>query len=303
MSSLVSIIIPCYNQGEFLNATIKSIVNQSFVNWECLLINDGSTDNTEEIVKQWSTKDSRIKYFYKKNEGLSSARNLGLDRAKGDYIQFLDSDDVLHSSKLKVSIDLFKNHSIDIAISNFNVFSSIEKLLPPYCILSQELFNFDAILYKWDSSFTIPIHCGLFKGDLFTNFRFPEHLKAKEDWIMWVSLFKDKKSKVLYINKPLALYRRNIKGMTKSSNMLPEYLKAIEYLKTILNDDEFEKLYLELISRHFKHVDLLKNRLQDVKVSNSYQTGLMIKKALKFFGLLKFFRKIFPFFLKFKSQN
>ena len=98
----ISIIIPCYNQGMFLDATIASIVNQDNTNWECILVDDGSTDNTNLIIKEWVTKDNRIKSFFKENGGLSSARNHGLKHVKGSFVQFLDSDDVLHQSKLRL---------------------------------------------------------------------------------------------------------------------------------------------------------------------------------------------------------
>ena len=88
----VSIIIPCYNQAEFLEETLGSVLKQTHTNWECLIVNDGSTDVTEKIAQQFISKDQRFKYFFKENGGLSSARNYGLDQSTGNYIQFLDSD-------------------------------------------------------------------------------------------------------------------------------------------------------------------------------------------------------------------
>ena len=90
MSYLISVIIPCYNQAHFLDETLNSILTQSYDNWECIIINDGSLDATEKIGLDWSNKDSRFKYVKKENGGLSSARNKGLELAKGDFIQFLD---------------------------------------------------------------------------------------------------------------------------------------------------------------------------------------------------------------------
>ena len=88
MKKHISIIIPCYNQAHFLDQALQSVLNQTYLNWECLLINDGSTDETEIISNKWIKKDPRFKYFYKENGGLSSARNFGLDNAEGDCIVF-----------------------------------------------------------------------------------------------------------------------------------------------------------------------------------------------------------------------
>ena len=93
MKELVSIIIPIYNVEKYLTKCIESVINQTYKNLEIILVNDGSTDNSKEIIDKYSLIDSRIKVINKKNGGLSEARNAGIEIAKGDYIGFLDSDD------------------------------------------------------------------------------------------------------------------------------------------------------------------------------------------------------------------
>lgn len=95
MTPKISIIIPCYNQQEFIDRCVKSVTEQTYTTWECILINDGSTDNTPELCGKWTKNDRRIKLFHKENGGLSSARNAGVVNATGTYILFLDSDDRL----------------------------------------------------------------------------------------------------------------------------------------------------------------------------------------------------------------
>ena len=92
---LFSIIIPVYNVLEYLPRCVSSICNQSFTNWEMLLIDDGSTDGSEDLCDQFAASDPRIRVFHKPNGGVSSARNFGLRYASGDYILFVDSDDFL----------------------------------------------------------------------------------------------------------------------------------------------------------------------------------------------------------------
>ena len=96
MNPFISIIVPVYNAEETLNRCIDSIINQTYTNWEILLINDGSNDNSGNICDEYVTRDKRIKVFHKNNEGASSARNLGLDNVSGDWITFCDSDDFVY---------------------------------------------------------------------------------------------------------------------------------------------------------------------------------------------------------------
>jgi glycosyltransferase involved in cell wall biosynthesis len=303
-NNLISIIIPCYNQGRFLNETILSVYNQTYSNWECIIINDGSTDDSEEIANEWVRKDNRFKYFYKKNGGVSSARNLGLEKINGNYIQFLDSDDLLDSRKLELSIlSLRKSQkeSEKLVISNFRMFTkNPKKSFEPFCSLSPQLFNFESLLYQWNDDFSIPIHAGIFHSSLFTSIRFPENLTAQEDWIVWVNLFKSG-CKAIFIDQPLALYRLNLSSRTMTKGLYDDQMKAYEYFKHFLSDEEFYKLSLVLISRYYKSNDDLKNRLRITKKSNSYQTGLLIKKILKTLGILRPFKYLFRFILKFKS--
>ena len=87
MNPKVSVIVPCYNQAQFLAETLDSVLAQTHENWECIIVNDGSTDNTETVAMDYCDRDKRFVYLKKENGGLSSARNAGLDIAQGDYVQ------------------------------------------------------------------------------------------------------------------------------------------------------------------------------------------------------------------------
>lgn len=111
MNSLITIIIPCYNQAKYLNDSLNSALSQCYKNFECIIVNDGSRDETDKVARLWSKKDSRFTSITKENGGLSSARNAGLAIAKGDYIQFLDADDIIDKAKLELQISLLKKTS------------------------------------------------------------------------------------------------------------------------------------------------------------------------------------------------
>ena len=120
---LISIIVPIYNVENYLRQCLDSIVSQTYQNFECLLINDGSSDNSADICREYIEKDSRFRYFEKENVGVSSARNLGIERSKGQYITFIDSDDWVDSEYLEVLYRALIEEKADIAISTYKQFN------------------------------------------------------------------------------------------------------------------------------------------------------------------------------------
>lgn len=241
---IISVIVPCYNQGKYLDEALQSIFDQTHAGWECLIIDDGSTDNTEQVARKWTNKDVRFKYFYKENGGLSSARNKGLDECTGDYIQFLDADDFIEPEKFSESLKT--GQQSDIVITNFKMFTHKSK---PYTeasfSLNNEQFNFQNILMKWDDGFAIPIHCGLFKRKLFATIRFNEQLKAKEDWVMWLQIYQLDIA-TLFIDKSYAMYRFTAGSMTQnklhmSSNLVLAYHYIYTFLPVKYRDMFFKK--------------------------------------------------------------
>lgn len=291
--STVSVIVPCYNQARFLNDAITSIMKQTYANWECIIVNDGSTDDTENVAKKLIERDKRIRYHEKVNGGLSSARNAGLNLSIGSYIQFLDADDYLEKTKLEKSIqEITKKHEVKIVVSNFKMFQNdILKLQNPYCKITKRELSFQSLLNHWDDYFTIPIHCGFFDKSLFQNFRFPEHIKAKEDWVMWIALFKDS-PQASFIDEYLAYYRKNAQSMTMTQDMSLDYLNAVTYFKQILSKDEYEIFLISTIKKKVKESNKYKLKLIAATNSKSYFIGKNIKKCLKKLRLLNLTTKI-----------
>lgn len=109
MAPLVSIIIPTFNYGNYIGDTLSNVLNQSFQDWECIVVDDGSTDATSEVVHRFSEKDRRIRYHWQRNGGLSNARNTGIRLAEGEFIQLLDADDLLSPKKLDEQTKAMEN--------------------------------------------------------------------------------------------------------------------------------------------------------------------------------------------------
>jgi glycosyltransferase involved in cell wall biosynthesis len=107
---MISVIIPCYNYGHLIAETIDSVLNQSYADIEIIVIDDGSTDNTTEVLSGYTAKHNQVKYYKYENAGLGTARNRGLEKVTGQYIQFLDADDLIESKKFEVQLKLFASH-------------------------------------------------------------------------------------------------------------------------------------------------------------------------------------------------
>ena len=120
---LISVVIPAYNAGQFLDETLESVLSQTYENWECIIVNDGSTDNTESVAKKWCEKDSRFRLTNKENGGLSSARNWGIKESKAEYIAFLDADDILTSDNLEVRINVLIEQNVDLVATKLQHFT------------------------------------------------------------------------------------------------------------------------------------------------------------------------------------
>ncbi len=124
MQPLVSIIIPTFNYGHLISETLDSVFNQDYSNWECIIVDDGSKDNTRTIIQTKNGGDKRIRYVIQKNQGLSAARNTGINIARGEYIQFLDADDLISSSKIRSQVRFLSSEpNVDLVISGAIFFS------------------------------------------------------------------------------------------------------------------------------------------------------------------------------------
>ncbi|PAM94235.1 hypothetical protein B4N84_14295 [Flavobacterium sp. IR1] len=181
MNPIISIIIPCYNSQLTLEATLNSVIDQDFQEWEAIIINDGSTDCTEEIALKWVAKDNRFKYYSKPNEGLGKTRNFGINKANGLFILPLDSDNLVDKKFINKAIKVFHTYS-DIGVIYGHA----------------EFFGEQSGLWKVDEYELekILVHnyidaCAIYKKELWNkvggydqNMPFQGH----EDWEFWLAL-------------------------------------------------------------------------------------------------------------------
>lgn len=228
---LISIIIPVYNSEKTLNRCVNSILNQTFMDWELLLVDDGSTDKSGKICDQYALKDFRIQVFHKKNGGVSSARNTGLDYAIGSWITFVDSDDFIDATFLDTLIRL---QSSDLCISGIQFINNETILLPPEeNIKIENVAELDNLLNKL--YFTAPWG-KVYKNEIIqkNNIRFNINLKIGEDtdFVLKYLLYIND---IRLISKPLYHFFNDEKGkITKYTLTADEFITHTISIKTNL---------------------------------------------------------------------
>ena len=313
MNPKISIIVPVYNVEQILRYCVDSICKQSFSDFEILLIDDGSKDNSGKICDELSTFDSRIKVFHKQNGGLSDARNFGIDKSVGDFLLFIDSDDVLHKDFCKVLIEMQEKYNAEITstdLVNFYDFSEIEEL-------NSKSYNYETYVYKnlyilseyFKPKDKIKIYHGLcmklYKRELFNNLRFDKG-RLHEDLFITYKLL-DKTETFVFINLPYYYYyQKNSNSITKNyreKNLFDEFDSLILMMDFFKDKKEiYNSLYyfvinhmLYLWDRSFcipKNQNVLQKRKEIKKIiidNVSLCTNFSKKQKIKIYVKLRFY--------------
>lgn len=235
---LVSIIVPVYNVELFLKKCVNSILNQTFSNIEVILVDDGSTDSSKNICKQFQQIDSRIRVITKINGGLSDARNAGLDVATGDYIIFVDSDDYVNENFVMKLVKSLEKNSAEIAICGFNVVkatNNYEETLDSTAGVFSGRELLSKIMGVRGYRYVVAWN-KIYKRSLFQYIRFDKGKVFEDEYICSRLLFNV--SRVCVVNQPLYNYVQRESSITKSDlswekiNMKKEmYIQRIDFFK------------------------------------------------------------------------
>ena len=232
MSIDISIIVPVYKVEKQLNTCIESILNQTFTNYELILVDDGSPDKCGEICDEYEKKDKRIKVIHKKNGGLSDARNAGLDIAKGKYIGFVDSDDIIHPEMYERMYNFINKYNVDIVQCKFKKFKSIEDINKLSNINNTNIEYYtskEAIIDMIDNNkINVNTWNKLYKRELFENERFPKGKIHEDEFLTYKLMYES--NKIAYINEELYYYYQNDNGIMNGSTLIKR-LDRIEALE------------------------------------------------------------------------
>ncbi|MBR2246592.1 MAG: glycosyltransferase family 2 protein [Bacilli bacterium] len=232
----ISIVVPCYNMEKKVKCCIDSIKKQSHKNFEVLMIDDGSKDKTAEVIKKNIKYDKRFKYLYKKNGGLSDARNFGIKKAKGNYICFIDSDDYIEDDYLECLYNSIKENNTDISISYFMRIYENKKSLNKINSSFNELIKHPA---AWNK---------LYKIELFKNSDIEYPLgKWYEDLGTFPKLLM-LSSKISIVKKPLYNYIQNSSSIMHTySDRIYEIYDIVEDIKKFAKDNKVYRRYKDNI--------------------------------------------------------
>lgn len=262
MITKFSIIIPIYNAEKYLDECLNSILSQDYKEFEVIMINDGSNDNSDKICQSYCIRDSRFKLVNQKNSGVSSARNKGIKLAKGEFIIFIDSDDVLIDSALKtIEENIFDNDLLCYGYSKCYLDREEDFLLKNYKF-KNKMDYIKSIIYNQEIGGFLWNKC--FKREIITNknILFDRNLHYCED-LLFVSEYLNNSKKVSYV--PKILYKYRMRRSSVSFNLFSE--KNASILKS----------YEKLINK-YKNYDNIENRLKFLYILSYYKLKSIIPK-------------------------
>ena len=255
----VSIIIPVYNVEPYLRQCLDSVLGQTFKNFEVLLVNDGSSDSSGDICREYVEKDSRFHYFEKENGGLSDARNYGIERAQGEYLTFIDSDDFVNEKHLENLFLASRLTNADITIGGFSRFENGTFWLYQDYFSSDSLVSFTSVqaIQHLDSMFDVPFlnfstaWGKLFKRELFSELRFPYGKYAEDQFIIWKLYLKARS--IYTFNVDSYVYRINKNGMSSVFSLKHlDYIEALE--ERIKSTKDLEGIDINLSFNMYRYV-------------------------------------------------
>ena len=200
MNKLVSIITPCYNSEKFIAETIASVINQTYNNWELLITDDGSTDNSVEIINEFILKESRIKLFKIKNSGAALARNNSIKESKGDFIAFIDSDDMWFPKKLELQVKFMETHCYNLTFTSYKKIDEEGKDLN-LIVTCYNTLTYNQMLY----SNKIGCLTAMYNSDKLGKIYMPI-LRKRQDYALWLKILK-KEKKAYGLDIVLSKYR------------------------------------------------------------------------------------------------
>ncbi|MDQ8004974.1 MAG: glycosyltransferase [Pedobacter sp.] len=308
---LITIIIPSFNYGKFIAHTLGNVTLQTYSNIEVLVVDDGSVDNTKEIVLNLAEKDKRIKYIYQNNKGLSAARNTGLRHSKGQFIQFLDADDLLSERKLEIQLQHFlRDHTLDISYTNAVYFSNED---PKTFYKTLELTNRDWMPKLVGDKFStwkalidyniMPVNAALVKRSIIdkTGF-FNEELRSLEDWEYWLRC--SVVGKVTFVDnvEAFAMIRVHDNSMSQNkARMLSLEIDLRGYIQDLINSLPLNrKDSKKLLAQNAKKIkNLLAREISNLGLFDFASFGGLVKKI----GFKNFLRGYFKAINEYRKKS
>lgn len=236
IEELVSVIMPTYNCGKYIEESIQSVINQTYKNWELIIVDDCSKDNTEEIVSAYQKKDNRIKYTkFSENHGAAIARNTAVQQANGKYIAFLDSDDIWKSNKLEKQIKFMQDNNYYFTYTNYQLIDENGKKKNKIVTGPKKIGKIGMYNYCWPATITI-----IYNKEKIGLIQI-EDLKKNNDYAMWLKIIK--KEKCYLLNENLSRYRKRTGSISNHKK-----IELIKYHYILFRKGEKQNILFSLFN-------------------------------------------------------
>tara|TARA_R110001583_G_scaffold14135_8_gene59543 strand:- start:3677 stop:4624 length:948 start_codon:yes stop_codon:yes gene_type:complete len=302
LNPLVSIIIPTFNRAHLIGETLDSVFEQTYTNWECIIVDDGSTDNTRNVVNDYILKDSRFRYHYRPNDrpkGANTCRNYGFELSKGRYVNWFDDDDVMHSNKLTIQVTALENNECNFSVCQTLIFeNSIKNIigLRSENIHSNNIF-YDYLTQKISWLTQAPLWKKSFLQTI--DYLFDEELQAAQEWEFHCRILCHSE-KYQFINEPLIYIRQHAASISNNNSINERRYNYFLARLKIYNSNEIQ---LSNESKKFLQEYLIynfKNFVRSKKIKLALKTFYLYIWAENKFSLktkITTFLGIFSFFL------
>lgn len=280
---MISVIIPVYNVEKYIKECLDSVINQSYKDLEIILVDDGSTDRSGIICDEYAFKDNRIKVIHKENGGLSSARNIGMKIATGEFFTFIDSDDYIATSMIEELYNALIDTSADLSICNISRKSYFEKNIVKNIIVHKK--EKTLMLLLKEKQIQTSACAKLYKKCLFDDIYYPDG-KLYEDFGTTYKLI-HRAQRIAHINTPMYYYRFNEVSITKSrfTNKHLDYFDISEELCFFI-EKEYPKL-LQLAKNHStRNAIAFMRRISSSNFSDQQTIRFLVKEVKK--NILKY---------------
>lgn len=317
----ISIIMPVYNTSKYLDRSIESVLHQTFTNFELIVVNDGSTDNSLEILQQYASSDSRIRILSKNNEGVMLARRSGLELAVSEYIYYLDSDDYLDVDFLKLVYHKMKESNADVVLFNFKE-EYTDKAINSIQYHKTEFTNIEFLELILSDRGYVAVWTYMHKRTLYNDIRYQSGLSIGEDAYLTVQLIYNA-DKIIYIDtKPLLhyvihessvfhsplnsdkanailLYPKLISVFLESK---PEYIQlreALACLEISANILLFKRAWFKNAKQQCRHINSI---IQEFPQLKKYPTYRSYRKLIKLLLINRFIALVFVSYYRKKGK-
>lgn len=286
---LVSIIIPTFNRAHLIGETLDSVSAQTYQNWECIVVDDGSTDDTDAVMKGYCDKDSRFKYYHRPEEHLpggNGARNYGFKMSQGEYIQWFDSDDLMTENHIQVKYDLIKSGEYDFGLSRtrfFNYPNGENYKNDKFYAFDQYEINVDNYLLQKINWLTPDL---IVKKDIIIDICFDENLKCAQEYNFHSKLL-CLTSKTVYSKEYISLRRYDNTSISESVRK-KSHCKLVSHWKTFIQT----KHKSSLSSKNKMINDIYKTVISIDNIPSEISTFQLVENILKY-GKNKIFKIIY----------